>query len=110
MRERKLAIFFPGGKYGTQAPLFYYADLVMAEKGYEVIEISYDDLAVTSSDWINQTREQIWGRLKRIDFSAYGEISFPYDRILVTCVIFETDNLLFRRPRIPVSDISHPDS
>lgn len=74
MRERKLAIFFPGGKYGTQAPLFYYADLVMAEKGYEVIEISYDDLTVTSSDWINQTREQIWGRLKRIDFSAYGEI------------------------------------
>ncbi len=74
MKKRKLAIFFPGGKYGTQAPLFYYADLVMAKKGYEVLEISYDDLAVGSSDWINQTREQIWGRLKQIDFSAYGEI------------------------------------
>lgn len=76
MKKRKLAIFFPGGKYGTQAPLFYYADLVMAKKGYEVLEISYDDLAVGSSDWINQTREQIWGRLKQIDFSAYGEIVF----------------------------------
>ncbi len=74
MKKRKLAIFFPGGKYGTQAPLFYYADLVMAKKGYEVLEISYDDLAVGSSDWINQTREQIWGRLKQIDFSAYADL------------------------------------
>lgn len=74
MKERKLAIFFPGGKYGTQAPLFYYADLVMAEKGYEVIEISYADLAAGSGDWINQTREQIWGRLRQIDFSAYSEV------------------------------------
>lgn len=74
MTERKLAIFFPGGKYGTQAPLFYYADLVMAKKGYEVIRISYEDLTGESDDWINQTRQQIWGRLREIDFSAYCEI------------------------------------
>lgn len=74
MRERKLAIFFPGSKYGTQAPLFYYADLVMAKKGYEVIEISYDNLFSDSDDWINQTREQIWGRIRQIDLSVYREI------------------------------------
>ena len=76
MRDRKLAVFFPGSKYGTQAPLFYYANLVLAEKGYEVIEISYEDLVSNSSDWINETRAQIWDRLKKIDFPVYREVVF----------------------------------
>lgn len=40
-QKEKVAVIFPGRGYNTKRPLLYYAKMVMAENGYDVLELDY---------------------------------------------------------------------
>ena len=35
--KKKLAVFFPGRRYGVDCPLLYYAESICREKGYDTL-------------------------------------------------------------------------
>ena len=76
MEKQKIAVFFPGNFYHVKAPLFYYADLVLAGKGYKVIELSYDHISENEDDWIQSSREQFLAQLKNEGSEKAQEIVF----------------------------------
>ena len=76
MEKQKIAVFFPGNFYPAKAPLFYYADLVLARKGFRVIELSYDHISENEEDWIQTAREQFLEQLRSEGIENAGEIVF----------------------------------
>lgn len=41
--KRKLAVFFPGRRYGVDCPLLYYAESVCRSKGYDTLLMHYSE-------------------------------------------------------------------
>ena len=76
MEKQKIAVFFPGNRYHVKAPLFYYADLVLARKGYRVIELSYDHVSENEEDWIKTIREQFLQELVQAGIPEAQEVVF----------------------------------
>ena len=41
--KKKLAVFFPGRRYGVDCPLLYYAESICREKGYDTLLMHYSE-------------------------------------------------------------------
>ena len=81
--EKKLAIILPGIGYHKDKPLLYYATKLVAQLGYEVIHISYEDMPTKiqgDASMMCRTTEiafaQTEKQLSDMDFSAYTEVLF----------------------------------
>ena len=66
MKEKKLAVIFPGIGYHKDKPLLYYASKLVSEKGYDVINIEYHDMP-----------QKIRGSRHLLPFRANGWVYVP---------------------------------
>lgn len=80
---KKLAVLFPGIGYHTDKPLMYYSKKIAKEKGYDVIEINYENLPNGAKEHRDVLLEifriasaQIEEKLKDVDMTAYDEVLF----------------------------------
>ncbi len=81
VKERKLMVLFPGRRYSTDKPLLYYAGMIFASRGYDVIRLSYDDLILAEPDadiptLINKAMPMVEKKLSDVNFDAYSDIVF----------------------------------
>lgn len=79
--SRKLAVFFPGRKYGVDCPLLYYSDFICKSRGYETLYMHYAAHREEKSDTtiyedIQNAREYVMDRLQKIPLKDYDEILF----------------------------------
>jgi hypothetical protein len=44
MDGKRMAVFFPGGNYGIDHPLLYYARFAFDSRGYGLADIRYGDI------------------------------------------------------------------
>ena len=62
--KKKLAVFFPGRRYGVDCPLLYYAESICREKGYDTLLMHYSEYRdkkdmITIEENIRQTLSYI---------------------------------------------------
>lgn len=67
--KKKLAVFFPGRRYGVDCPLLYYAESICREKGYDTLLMHYSEYRdkkdmITIEENIRQTLSYVRGRIK----------------------------------------------
>ena len=79
--KKKLAVFFPGRRYGVDCPLLYYAESICREKGYDTLLMHYSEYRdkkdmITIEENIRQTLSYVRGRIKEKDLASYDEILF----------------------------------
>jgi len=79
--KKKLAVFFPGRRYGVDCPLLYYSDFICKRRGYETIYMHYDihreeESKVTVYRNIENAWEYVQTRLKEINAGEYEDILF----------------------------------
>ena len=80
---KKLAVFFPGIGYTADKPLLYYSRKLAAEKGYEVLALSYSGFPKNAKGDAKKlrrcfalAREQAEEQLKALRPGDYDEIVF----------------------------------
>ncbi len=85
MSKKKLAVVFPGVGYHVDKPLLYYSRRLAKEKGYEVVEISYDfpykpneikDDPVKMEETFEIAARQAMEQLSHVDFDEFDKILF----------------------------------
>lgn len=79
--SKKLAVFFPGRKYGVDCPLLYYSDFICKGRGYETLYMHYAAHREEKSDAtiyedIENARDYVMERLREVPFREYKEIIF----------------------------------
>lgn len=79
--KKKLAIFFPGRRYGVDCPLLYYSDFICKSAGYHTMYLHYAMHREEKSDaTIYEDIQNAWGYaqewLKGIDVKEYKDILF----------------------------------
>ncbi len=79
--QKKLAVFFPGRKYGVDCPLLYYTDFICKKLGYECEYLHYaahreDKTAITIEEDIANAKDYVFEKLNTIDMDGYDEILF----------------------------------
>lgn len=79
--KRKLAVFFPGRRYGVDCPLLYYAESVCRGKGYDTLLMHYSEHRdvrdmISIDDNIRQTLPYVKERIKEKDPGQYDEMLF----------------------------------
>ena len=77
---KKLAVMFPGVGYNMDCPLLYYANLLYAANGYELIPMKYNSIffepELTREEKTLRVRDYVWEQVKGIDFTQYDEVVF----------------------------------
>ena len=77
---KKLAILFPGVGYGFAHPLLYYADLALEAKGFERLNMRYQDIffeeELSFEEKAAKVRNFVMEQAKEIDFASCDEIVF----------------------------------
>ena len=110
--KKKLAVFFPGRRYGVDCPLLYYAESICREKGYDTLLMHYSEYRdkkdmITIEENIRQTLSYVRGLIKekrvkpgtiRHIFMTPLEQTFPYMR-KENCIVIsgELDHYLERK-------------
>lgn len=79
--KRKLAVFFPGRRYGVDCPLLYYAESVCRGKGYDTLLMHYSEHRdvkdmISVEENIKETLPYVKERIKEKDLGQYDEILF----------------------------------
>jgi phosphoglycolate phosphatase len=85
MNSDKLAVIFPGMGYHSDKPLLYYSKKLARERGYELIEISYDfevrardimnDKAAKNEAFLHAVRETK-KQLSSVNYADYRDVVF----------------------------------
>jgi hypothetical protein len=98
--SKKLAVFFPGRKYGVDCPLLYYSDYLCRAKGYDTMYLHYaahreEKSIMTIEEEIENAKTYVRRRLMAIDVSNYEEILFVSKSIgTVLAAYFQTEKNL----------------
>ena len=79
--SRKLAVFFPGRKYGVDCPLLYYSDFICRGRGYETLYMHYaahreEQSDATICEDIENARDYVMERLRKVPFGDYKDVLF----------------------------------
>ncbi len=79
--KKKLAVFFPGRRYGVDCPLLYYAEKICRNHGYETILLHYSEYRdvkdmVSISENIKQVKKYLEQRLAQVCWEEYERIVF----------------------------------
>lgn len=79
--KKKLAVFFPGRKYGVDCPLLYFSDAICKEKNYKTVYLHYaahreEKSGNSVAEDIKSAESYVMDFLGQIDFSGYEEILF----------------------------------
>lgn len=79
--KRKLAVFFPGRRYGVDCPLLYYAENVCRKKGYETLLMHYSEHRdvkdmITIEENVKAVLPYVKKRIRERDLGQYDEILF----------------------------------
>lgn len=79
--KKKLAVFFPGRRYGVDCPLLYYAESICREKGYDTLLMHYSGIPGQKRHDHHRREYQtdasyVRGRIKEKDLASYDEILF----------------------------------
>lgn len=79
--KKKLAVFFPGRRYGVDCPLLYYSDFICKGRGYETIYLHYamhreEKAEAAISEEIEKAWKYVWMRLKEMPVEEYEDIVF----------------------------------
>jgi len=79
--KKKLAIFFPGRRYGVDCPLLYYSDFICKRAGYHTMYLHYamhreEKSKVTICEEIQNAWGYVQERLKDINVKEYEDILF----------------------------------
>lgn len=82
-RHKKLAVIFPGVGYNQDKPLLYYSSKLVRSKGYDIINISYQNIpsgimgdAAAGKKAAEIAYAQAEEQLSGTDFSKYDDIVF----------------------------------
>lgn len=79
--KKKLAIFFPGRRYGVDCPLLYYSDLICKGAEYDTMYLHYaahreEKSEMTIYEDIENAWRYVYERLKDVNVKEYGDIIF----------------------------------
>ena len=78
--KKKLAVLFPGVRYGEDCPLLYYSGMKYEEKGYEIVTADYQMNRTNSlehlSDYAKMAIQNVKEQFEKINLSQYEEIIF----------------------------------
>lgn len=79
--KKRLAVFFPGRRYGVDCPLLYYAESVCRKKGYDTLLMHYSEHRdvrdmISLEENIRVTLPYAKERIREIHFTQYDEILF----------------------------------
>lgn len=79
--KKKLAVFFPGRRYGVDCPLLYYSDFICKGREYETIYLHYavhreENSKATIYEDIENAWEYVQARLKKVPVWEYESIVF----------------------------------
>ena len=79
--KRKLAVFFPGRRYGVDCPLLYYTEKVCRNSGYDTLLMHYSEHRdvkdmISIEENIKQTLPYVKERIREKDLGQYDEILF----------------------------------
>ena len=79
--KKKLAVFFPGRRYGVDCPLLYYSDFICKGKGYEGLYMHYaahreENPSASIYENIENVRNYVLERLRNVSFEQYEDIVF----------------------------------
>ncbi len=85
IKDKKIAVIFPGMGYHSDKPLLYFSKRLAGEKGYEIVEVQYDfpykareimNDKVRMQEAFEIAASQIKEQLGSIDFASYGDVVF----------------------------------
>lgn len=85
MKDKKLAVIFPGMGYHSDKPLLYFSKRLAREKGYEIEEVQYDFPYKAREIMNDKARmqeafeiatSQMKEQLGNMDFASYGDVVF----------------------------------
>lgn len=79
MNKSKIMIVFPGGNYGVDSPLFYYARLKFISKGYEVKVCDYNDYikrANSFEECIEEIKKKALTQMRELNIESYNNVVF----------------------------------
>lgn len=71
-----LAVLFPGIGYNVYRPLLYFSKKMLQGKGYEVIDIKYDELPKDLDKCYKIAYDNAKSQLSDIDFNNYDKVLF----------------------------------
>lgn len=78
--KKKLAVLFPGVRYGEDCPLLYYPGMKYEEKGYELVTADYQMNGENSLEHLKDFAEVAEGNVKKqlenMNLSQYEKIVF----------------------------------
>lgn len=79
--KKKLAVFFPGRRYGVDCPLLYYAEKICKNYGYETVLLYYSEHRdakdmISISENIKQVKDDLEQKLSPIKWKDYEKIVF----------------------------------
>ena len=78
-KAKNLIILFPGMGYNVSNPLFYYARIKYAAKGFEIMETNYGDCILKDRSFdenIEAVKVYVLNQIKSADLAAYDNVLF----------------------------------